>query len=251
MLEVDAVAESWLRAAEERYLADLTFSELTRALRAVSSCYVERRPRLASGAALGTAGKRAAFALYYGPLHYVTMTALAGALGGPAQDRRLVVDLGCGTGASGAAWARAGGDAVAGYDLNAWAVAEARWTYGALGVRGTATRAAVERVRWPARPALILAAYVLNELPAPAREHTLTRLLEAADHGHQILVVEPIARRAAPWWPSWEKAIGERGGRADEWRFALARPDVIARLDRATGLDHRELTARTLSLGLA
>jgi hypothetical protein len=36
------------------------------------------------------------------------------------------------------------------------------------------------------------------------------------------------------------------GGRADEWRFRVPLPDVVARLDRAAGLDHRELTCRSL-----
>ncbi len=249
-MTIDPAGEAWLRQAEARYLADLTFAEATRALRALSSCYVERRSRLSSGAALATAGKRAAFALYYGPLHYLTVRALAGSLGLEPGTGGLVVDLGCGTGASGAAWARATGQAVAGYDVNPWAVAEARWTYGALGVRGTATRSTLDRIRWPDAPAVILAAFVLNELPGPALEAAASRLLEAASRGHRVLVVEPIARRTSPWWPAWEQAVRARGGRSDEWRFALSRPDLIARLDRAAGLDHRELTARTLALGL-
>ena len=58
---------------ESRHLANLTRSEVARALRALSSCYVERRTKLASGAALEGAGKRAAFALFYGPLHFATV----------------------------------------------------------------------------------------------------------------------------------------------------------------------------------
>src|SRR5258708_12196032 len=72
--------EGWLAALEARHLASLTRPELTRALRALSSCYVERRERLTSGAALEGAGKRAAFALFYGPLHFLTVTALVRAL---------------------------------------------------------------------------------------------------------------------------------------------------------------------------
>jgi hypothetical protein len=56
----DDILDRWLAAASERYLADLTMPELTRALRALSSCYVERRSQLASGQALASAGKRAA-----------------------------------------------------------------------------------------------------------------------------------------------------------------------------------------------
>jgi hypothetical protein len=69
--------EAWVQALEARHLADLTFSEVSRALRALSSAYVERRARLSSGAALSGAGKRAAFALFYGPLHYLLVKHVA------------------------------------------------------------------------------------------------------------------------------------------------------------------------------
>src|SRR3954467_10996993 len=62
---------AWLAALEQRHLANLRPSEVSRALRSLSSCYVERRTRLAQGAALNTTGKRAAFALFYGPLHFL------------------------------------------------------------------------------------------------------------------------------------------------------------------------------------
>jgi hypothetical protein len=39
------------------------------------------------------------------------------------------------------------------------------------------------------------------------------------------------------------------GGRADEWRFRAELPPIVAKLDRAAGLDHRELTARSLWIG--
>ena len=60
----------WLEALEQRQLADLTPSEVARAFRALSSCYVERRAKLARGGARETAGKRAAFTLFYAPLHF-------------------------------------------------------------------------------------------------------------------------------------------------------------------------------------
>ena len=78
-----AKLNAWLVAAEHRYLADLRVQEVTRALRALSSAYVERRER-GSGqrvrGALDTAGKRAAFALYYAPLHFMAVTEAARAL---------------------------------------------------------------------------------------------------------------------------------------------------------------------------
>ena len=60
----------WIAGLETTHLAQLTFPEVSRALRALSSTYVERRQKLAEGAALSGTGKRAAFALFYGPLHH-------------------------------------------------------------------------------------------------------------------------------------------------------------------------------------
>jgi hypothetical protein len=250
--------ENWLAAAEKRYLADLTGPELTRALRALSSCYVERRRKLATGDAIATAGKRAAFALFYGPLHFLTIREVArevlgarpddGPLKGGGVPRR-VVDLGSGTGAAGAAWALGSGAAVDGYDINPWAVGESGWTYRTLGLEGTAHRVSVDKVRFPKAPADILAAFVLNELPALVRDAMKSRLMAAARDGHRVLLVEPLARGAAPWWPDWERDVTAVGGHANEWRFRVELPDLVRRLDTSAGLDHRELTARTLTAG--
>ena len=68
----------WIAALEAKHLAELTFPEVSRALRALSSTYVERRQKLAQGAALSGAGKRAAFALFYGPLHYLLIREIVG-----------------------------------------------------------------------------------------------------------------------------------------------------------------------------
>src|SRR5476649_345073 len=99
---------NWMAAIEERHLADLTFPEVSRALRALSSTYVERRGRIGEGAALSGAGKRAAFALFYGPLHYLIVREIVRALpGAVSASAPALVDLGCGTGVAGAAWAGA------------------------------------------------------------------------------------------------------------------------------------------------
>jgi hypothetical protein len=100
---------SWIASLESRHLGDLTFAEVSRALRALSSTYVERRHKLTEGAALSGAGKRAAFALFYGPLHFLLVHHIAATLAGEVSDRSdtLIVDLGCGSGASGAGWATA------------------------------------------------------------------------------------------------------------------------------------------------
>jgi len=242
----------WLAAAEARYLADLTRAELGRALRALSSCYVERRGRLADGAALATAGQRAAFALFYGPLHYLVVHAIASRLrpAGDTPPRGTIVDLGCGTGAAGAAWAGVHGGRVLGFDVNPWAVREAGWTYHQLRIDGSASRVPAARVRLTPRPATVLAAYLVNELPGEERAPLRERLLTAAAEGSQVLVVEPIARGVTPWWSEWRRAFERAGGHADEWRIPVDLPPSLRDLDRSAGLDHRELTARTLSLGL-
>jgi SAM-dependent methyltransferase len=222
-------------------------------LRALSSCYVERRGRLDAGAPLASAGKRAAFALYYAPLHFLAIRAIARELIGeealtiPAH----VVDLGCGTGAAGAAVALACGKGatVEGYDVNPWAIREAGFTYRTLKVDGRAHVSRIERVAVPRRRALLVAAFVVNELPNEAARYMLRWFIDAARLGHQVLVVEPIARRLLPWWPHWEDEWMEAGGASREWRIAVDLPPLLKDLDQATGLRHRELTARTLVLG--
>ncbi len=64
----------------------------------------------------------------------------------------------------------------------------------------------------------------------------------------RVLVIEPIARRPFPWWDAWAEAFLTAGGRADGWRFRADLPDRLRLLDRAAGLDHRELTGRSLWL---
>src|SRR5687768_1764006 len=97
--------DNWIHDRETRHLADLQFNEVSRALRALSSAYVERRHRLKEGAALSGAGKRAAFALFYGPLHFLIVREIVSAVGAAGRPIRSLHDLGCGTGAAGAAWA--------------------------------------------------------------------------------------------------------------------------------------------------
>ncbi|MGQ0736713.1 MAG: hypothetical protein ACT4QD_24050, partial [Acidobacteriota bacterium] len=47
-----AAFDAWLASLEARHLAELRFSEVTRAVRALSTIYVEQRERLSRGAAL-------------------------------------------------------------------------------------------------------------------------------------------------------------------------------------------------------
>jgi hypothetical protein len=242
---------SWLSALEARHRGDLTFAEIRRGLQALSSLYVQRRGRIASGAALDGAGKRAAFALYLGPLHFLIVREVVRALRAAEPAPARIVDLGCGTGAAGAAWALEARPRpfYEGVDRSGWAAAEARWTLQALGLRGHVHTGDLDREELPGRGGAVIAAFTANELEADRRERLLGRLLQAGRAGARILLVEPISTRVTPWWRDWAAAFGSEGGRADEWRFPAALPETLAALDRAAGLDHRELLARSLWIG--
>lgn len=244
----DESFERWLRALEARHLADLRVPEVTRALRALSSAYVERRHNMARGAALDSHGKRAAFALFYAPLHFLVTRHVVRGLGAGAATPSSVFDIGCGTGAAGAAWAlQAGRVPVTGVDRHPWAVEEARWTYKQLGLRGQARSGDVTARLPPMRSGSgVIVAYVLNELPASVRARVEQALLSAAGRGVAVLVLEPIARPLTPWWEATARDFEAAGGRADEWRFAVALPPMLRLFDKAAGLNHGELTARSL-----
>jgi len=246
--EVDAAVERWMTALEARHLRDLTFQEVSGALRALSSCYVERRGRLAAGAALEGRGKRAAFALFYAPIHRLIASHVVGALALRLNDGTAIVDVGCGTGAAGAAWALGAGAPVRimGIERSRWAAAEAAWSWRTLGIRGHVVHADARAARPPRGPHAWLAAFVANELTGDVRDHLLQTLLAGARAGRAVLVLEPLAKAAAPWWDSWVEAFGRVGGEPRQWRIAARLPDLVARLDRAAGLDHRELTARSI-----
>ena len=236
-------------ALEARHLAELTFKEVRHGLQALSSLYVERRERMAGGTALDGAGKRAAFALYYGPAHFLLVREIVRALA--LRAPRRILDLGCGTGTAGAAWALEAGPRprLEGVDHSGWAVTEARWTYARLSLDGRATRGDAGGAPLPKPPAGILAAFTVNELSDEVRRSLLARLVAAAKAGSTVLVVEPISRRVTPWWPEWVEAFRVGGGREQEWRFHPEMPQRLTLLGKAAGLDPRELTARSLVLG--
>jgi SAM-dependent methyltransferase len=237
-----------VEALERRHRQSLTFPEIRKGLQALSSLYVERRQKIAGGAALEGAGKRAAFALYYGPAHFLLVRAIVRALGAGSAGPRVVADLGCGTGAAGAAWALEMGARVEGVDRSGWAVEEAQWTLGRLRLRGTARKGDAAAAPLPSGPAAVMAAFTVNELDEAARARLLVTL-RAASAGVRVLVVEPLARRALTWWDEWAAAFTAEGGRQDEWRFESGLPESVAALGRAAGLDTRALGGRSLFLG--
>jgi predicted RNA methylase len=232
-------------ALEERHLADLRFSEVTRALRALSSAYVERRETaLAGHKALDGAGKRAAFAMYYGPLHFLLVQHIARELAiSPAPG--LVVDLGCGTGVAGAALATAATPPlrVLGVDLHPWTLDEARFTYQAFGLQADVRRSHAARTRFPAGTSMVVAAFVVNELTESDRAALLENIKQAKI---STLIVEPISQRISPWWDEWAGHFAQMGGRADTWKARIETPPLIKRMAKASGLRPEMLTARSL-----
>jgi predicted RNA methylase len=248
----------WLDETERRHLADLTFPQVSSGLRALSSTYIERRTRIAGGAALEGAGKRAAFALFYGPLHFLLVRSIVEALPGAVDGGRgqggpstTLVDLGCGTGAAGAAWASAFAHppSIVGIDRHPWALEEAARTYRRFGLAARTVRGDISDATLPRGPVSMLAAFALNELADAPRDALMQRLLDRAAAGDRLLVVEPIARLVARWWDRWRAPIEALGGRVDEWRVRIELPPIVAKLDRAVRLDHRELTGRSFWVG--
>jgi len=237
----------WLDSLDGRHRQALSFQEVRRGVQALSSLYVERRTRLKGGAALDGAGKRAAFATFFGPLHFLLVREIVQALGAASGSFPALLDLGCGTGAAGAAWASemSSPTRVIGVDRSPWAASEARWTYKAFNLEGSAQALDVSQFKPPSGSA-ILAAFIINELSEEARDRWRDTLLATAARGAPILIVEPIAKKLSPWWEDWARDFTSVGGRSHEWRFPVVLPERLALMDKAAGLDHRELTGRSL-----
>ncbi len=237
--------DAYLAALEHRHLADLRFSDVTRALRALSSAYVERRESaLADHKALDGAGKRAAFALYYGPLHFLLVQHIIREIG-VAFDPGVVVDLGCGTGVAGAAIATSQSPhlGVVGFDTHPWTLDEARFTYKAFGLKSDVRRAHAAKTRFPSDTSVIVAAFVVNELNEKDRDALLATFKTSRK---RVLIIEPISQRISPWWDQWAAEFQKMGGRADVWKSRIDTPPLIKKLAKASGLRPEMLTARSL-----
>lgn len=250
--------DAWIDRVIERHTRSMTRPEFLKAVRALSARYVEQRAALRDRSPLDSAGKRAAFAGFYAPLHFLTVRQIVNSVGLGRRQIETIVDLGCGTGVGGAAWALAHEAAprVVGVDLNTWVLDEARWNSQTLGVRARTSRgnlmASLEQLvaKPDARSGVILG-WSLNELGDPDRARTIDLLISLSSRATPIAVIEPIATRLVPWWSAFAERVVKAGGRIDEWKFDAPLPPALADLDEAAGFKRESLSARSAVFGVS
>jgi SAM-dependent methyltransferase len=243
--------DAWLADAVARHTAALDFREVRKGAQALSWLYVERRGEVDLAArSVDGRGKRAALATYYAPLHFLTAHHAMGRIGNARFGAiRRLFDVGCGTGASGSAVATAlGCSDVTGIDRSGFALSEARLTYAAFGLLGRTRRGRVPDLLPRAETGdLWLFGWSVNEMDERTRDALLERIVRAIGFGTRILIFEPLAGSISPWWPAWRAALKPLGVADFECKAPVALPEWIARLDAASGLDHRVLGARALA----
>jgi hypothetical protein len=240
------IVNEWLDALHARHVAPYRPKEFTHALQALSVRYVERRSELPSRSPLDSAGKRAAFAAFYAPLHFFTVQEVLKQVASASAPPRIA-DLGCGTGVCGAAWALRQDSVVAGVDDNQWAVDEARWNLKTLGVDGRVTRGDLAAVvKGSLAVDAVVLGWAVNELTADARTEILPKLVKFAAERGPVLIVEPLSRAASPWWREWVAAFAPAAVRADEWKFQIEQPAMLKELSQRAGFRRDVLGARSI-----
>jgi hypothetical protein len=250
---VETMATPYLEALVDRHLRDLKFSEMTRALRALSAAYVEKRGDRALARALDGRGKRAAFAMYYGAVHFLATSALTRDLDlgfrGPVPA--TILDLGCGTGVCGAAWALASRAPcrIIGADRSSFALHEARWTYQALQLKGETRGSIAETLRSSRRPEGIVIGWALNELDDRERAFVADQIEPWVRRGTKLLVIEPVSKRVAPWWDEWTARFPVDSRAIFEKRLRLELPPRIMLLAKSAGLGADAMVVRVLCAG--
>ncbi|MEO8483743.1 MAG: class I SAM-dependent methyltransferase [Acidobacteriota bacterium] len=252
------VVERWTNAVIDRHMGSMTTTEFLKAARALSARYVERRSELGKRSPIDSAGKRAAFAGFFAPLHLVTAIGAIHALGPAIAPVSHLTDLGCGTGVASAAWALTMPTpaTITGVDIDAWSLDEAVWNWRALGLAGRTSRgdllggtAPQRRSRQSHGAEAIVLGWSVNELSPASRHQLLATLLERVRRGVSLLVLEPLARSAVPWWADWSGPVLAAGGRADEWKLNMRLPERLQELDHAAGFRRDALGVRTLFVG--
>jgi len=244
--------DRWLEETAQRYSPPLAFREIRRGVQALSSLYVERRVGgdLSARAHRG-AGKRAALATYFAPLHFLTAHHALNALAGESwTPPSRIWDLGCGTGALGAALARGFETVpeVIAIDRSGFALREARHTYRAFGIYARTRRGRLPAALPPAAAGELWSfGFVLNELEEDARATSLNSVSEALELGVRLFIVEPLAGPVTPWWSRWCEKLARFGVMEHLVKRAINRPEWIGRLDRASRLNHRIVGCRVLA----
>ncbi|HEU4431729.1 MAG TPA: hypothetical protein VFT98_23425, partial [Myxococcota bacterium] len=91
---------------------------------------------------------------------------------------------------------------------------------------------------------LAVAGWFVSECDDAGRERVLAALERGVDVGARVVVLEPLAGRIVPWWDDAAARFAARQVASGSVRWRMQRPEWIARMDKAAGLDHRELGAR-------
>lgn len=246
--------DRWLAATLARHIPPLNFTEVRKGVQALSTLYVHDRQagRIAARSVDGM-GKRAALATYYAALHFITLHHALEMIGpGTFGPVRRILDLGCGTGAAGAALAlgldQAEPPAIVGVDRSGWTLEEARETWAAFGLDGRAVRGELPLAAPRAGAGdLVLYGWSLGELPTDERGGNFRSITAALRRGAGLFVLEPLSGRITPWWNEWAELLAEEGVRSELVRVVIQRPLFVADMDKAAGLDHQIVGARVLA----
>lgn len=243
--------DAWVDETRARFVPPLTTAEVRKGVQALSWNYVEERVRGKDAArALHGEGKRAAFASYFAPLHFLTACLALRTIG--AQNFapiRTIHDAACGTGAVGAALATSQAERprVLGFDVSPWAVGEAKRTYDHFLLDARATRGALPGDLPRAGAGHLFAfGWAANELDEETRTGTLKSIIAALRRGASLIVIEPVSGRITPWWDAWCARLEPLGAQSVIVRDEIELPEWIETLDDASGLRHDELVAKVL-----
>ncbi len=244
--------DRWLDTTLARHMPPLNFTEIRKGVQALSTLYVHDRPEGRIGArSIEGMGKRAALATYYAALHFITAHHALTMIGpDTVRPVRRILDLGCGTGATGAALALLLPEApsIVGLDRSGWALDEARETWAAFGLSGRAIRGELPLAAPRAGQGdLVAFGWSLGELPEQDRGASFRYITASLRRGAVLFVLEPLAGRISPWWNEWAELLADEGIGAELIRVVIQRPLFVADMDKAAGLDHQIIGARVMS----